>query len=304
MNPAREMTSIARRLIEDCMADGAAVDSALARLAVFADESIGAAQLAGIALDLRVSHAPRRRWLEEVATTLSSKAGAFDDVRRTAACVSHDRPDGETATMTVERLARGFDRAAAISPAASVQLSSLGDEDRLAATTAEIASWLERQGFLGAHKHILDIGCGIGRLEHALAPKMGHIVGIDISSKMIAIARRRCAGLATVAFRLTSGVDLTDVAEASFDGALAVDSFPYLMLAGVAERHFGEIARVLRPGGMAAVLNYSYRTSPDADSCDINRLARAFGMAVVVDGEKPFSSWDGRAFLVRRAGGT
>jgi hypothetical protein len=55
---------------------------------------------------------------------------------------------------------------------------------------------------------------------------------------------------------------------------------------------------------MAAVLNYSYRTSPDADSCDINRLARAFGMAVVVDGEKPFSSWDGRAFLVRRAGGT
>lgn len=303
MNMARQTGAIARRLLQDCMADGLSVDNALARLAVYVDKSTSAAQLANIALDMRPSQASERCWLEHMATRLRDKPSAFDDVRRTAACVSHDRTNGETAAMTIERLAGAFDRAAAISPAASVQLSSLGDEDRLSATTGEIASWLERHGMLGTRKHILDIGCGIGRLEHALGAMAGSIVGIDISPRMIAIARRRCAGVANVEFRLTSGMDLGDFADQSFDDVLALDSFPYLVLAGVAERHFGEIARVLRPGGMAAVLNYSYRTS-DIDSRDIKRLARAYRMEVLVDGEMPFGSWDGTAFLIRRDGGT
>ncbi|TPJ74655.1 class I SAM-dependent methyltransferase [Mesorhizobium sp. B2-7-1] len=286
------------------MADDLSVDNAVARLAVNVDQATSPMQLADIALDMRSGRISRRCWLEDIATTLRGKAAAFDEVRRAAACVSHDRADGETDAMTVERLAGGFDRAVAISPAASVQLSSLGDEDRLSATTGEVALWLERQGLLGAHKHILDIGCGIGRLEYVLGAMAGHVVGIDISPGMIDIARRRCAGLANVEFHLTLGLDLGDFADASFDCVLAMDSFPYLVLAGVAERHFGEIARVLRQGGMAAILNYSYRTSPDADSADTNRLARAFGMDVLVDGEMPFGSWDGTVFVVRRSGGT
>lgn len=304
MTPARQTGAIARRLLEDYMADGLSVDNALARLAVSVDKTTSAAQLADVALDMRPSHVPRRCWLEGIATMLRDKADAFDAVRRVAACVSHDPANGETAAMTVERLAGGFDRAAAISPAASVQLSSLGDEDRLSATTGEIALWLERQGMLATRNRILDIGCGIGRLEHALGAMAGRIVGIDISPRMIAIARRRCASVANVEFRLTSGLDLGDFADQSFDGVLALDSFPYLVLAGVAERHFGEIARVLRPGGMAAILNYSYRASPDIDSRDINRLAHAFGMDVLVDGEMPFGIWDGTVFLIRRGGGT
>ncbi|WP_246677972.1 class I SAM-dependent methyltransferase [Mesorhizobium sp. B2-7-2] len=304
MNVASQPGAIARRLLEDCMTDGLSVDNALARLAVYTDKTTSAAQLADIALDMRPSHAPRRCWLEEIATMLRGKADAFDKVRRAAACVSHDRPDSEPTAMTVKRLAGSFDRAAAISPAASVQLSSLGDEHRLSTTTAEIVSWLEQQDFLGAHKHILDIGCGIGRLGHALGTHAGHVIGIDISSRMIEIARWRCAGLANVEFRLTSGLDLGDFADASFDGVLALDSFPYLVLAGVAERHFSEIARVLRRGGMAAILNYSYRTSPGIDSGDISRLSQACGMDLVVDGEMPFGSWDGMVFLVRRDGGT
>ncbi|WP_245519460.1 MULTISPECIES: methyltransferase domain-containing protein [unclassified Mesorhizobium] len=295
---------IARRLLRDCKADGLSVDNALARLAIHIDKTISAAQLADVAVDMRPSHSPGRCWLQEIATMLRDKADAFDAVRRVAACVSHDRANGETPALTVERLAGGFDRAAAISPAASVQLSSLGDEDRLSATTGEIALWLERQGMLGTRERILDIGCGIGRLEHALCAMAGFVVGIDISPGMIAIARQRCAGVANVEFRLTSGLDLGDFADQSFDGVVALDSFPYLVLAAVAERHFGEIARVLRPGGMAAILNYSYRTSPDIDSSDINRLAHAYGMDILVDGEMPFGSWDGTAFLIRRGGGT
>ena len=42
-----------------------------------------------------------------------------------------------------------------------------------------------------------------------------------------------------------------------------MDSFPYLMQAGVAERHVAEAARMLRPGGALAILNLSYRILAD-----------------------------------------
>ncbi|MDG4882748.1 class I SAM-dependent methyltransferase [Mesorhizobium sp. WSM4884] len=299
-----EQERTVRRVLENCMASDISAEVAIARLALYLRTGIEAAELADIALDMRSSALCRRGWLEEVAVLLSRKGDVFDSLRLTAASVSHDRSDDETREMTVSRLASGFDQAAVISPAASVQLSSLGDEERLSAATAEIASWLEQRGFLGTGKAILDIGCGIGRFECALHTRAKHIVGIDISSKMLAIARRRCAGLVNVKFRRTSGLDLGEFAAGRFDGVLAVDSFPYLMLAGVAERHFSEMARVLRPGGMAIILNYSYRMSSALDSSDIRRLAHTCVMDVIVDGEKPFRRWDGTAFLVRRSGGT
>ncbi|AZO12873.1 class I SAM-dependent methyltransferase [Mesorhizobium sp. M3A.F.Ca.ET.174.01.1.1] len=286
------------------MSDGVCAEVALARLAACVEPEIGAAELAKIAMELRSSQFGWRNWLEDIAALLATKPDVFDQLRATAASVCHERPDGETAAMTIERLASGFDRAAAISAPASVQLSSLGDEEKLCAATAEICSWLEQQGFGGTGKAILDIGCGIGRFEAALHAKVGHIVGTDISSNMIAIARQRCAGLATVELRRASGFGLDDFADESFDGVLAVDSFPYLVLAGVAERHFGEIARVLRRGGMAAILNYSYREAGARDRCDVRSLADAHRLDVLIAGEKPFSLWDGAAFLVRRGCGT
>ncbi|MBZ9846923.1 class I SAM-dependent methyltransferase [Mesorhizobium sp. CA14] len=303
MTVAETERTIARRVLETCMANDLPAEVAIARLALYLTDT-EAAELADIALDMRSDALHRRGWLEQVAMLLSRKTVVFDDLRTTAASVRHDRSDDETGELIVGRLASGFDQAAAISPAASVQLSSLGDEEMLSATTAEIASWLEQQGFTGAGKTILDIGCGIGRFERALHARVKYIVGIDISSRMLAIARRRCAGLANVEFRQTSGLDLGEFAVAGFDGVLAVDCFPYLVLAGIAERHFSEMARVLRPTGLAAILNYSYRMSPAVDSSDIRHLARTCGMDVIIDGEMPFRHWDGTAFLVRRRDGT
>ncbi|TIV06886.1 MAG: class I SAM-dependent methyltransferase, partial [Mesorhizobium sp.] len=58
MTPARQNGAIARRLLEDYMADGLSVDNALARLAVCVDKTTSAAQLADVALDMRTSHVP------------------------------------------------------------------------------------------------------------------------------------------------------------------------------------------------------------------------------------------------------
>ena len=82
---------------------------------------------------------------------------------------------------------------------------------------------------------------------------------------------------------------------------LAVDSFPYLVQAGVsvAERHVAEAARILRPGGTLAVLNLSYR-GLEADRADAARWAVTYGFRLDRDGETPFTLWDGAVFLFRR----
>jgi ubiquinone/menaquinone biosynthesis C-methylase UbiE len=291
-------------VLEECMADNACVEAIIARLALRFETGIDAAELAEVALDMCSADLRKRDRLERIAELLRHRPDIFATLRETGAAVRHERNEEETDAAVVRRLASGFDAAAMISLAASVQLSSLGDEERLTAATDEIVVWLKSQGLTGAGWDILDIGCGIGRFESTLSDTAHRIVGIDISSKMISVARRRCAGLRNVELRPTSGLDLADFSNASFDCVLAVDSFPYLVLAGLAERHFTEIARVLKASGMAAILNYSYRGSPALDRADVHRLAEAHGMEVVVDGEKPFRLWDGNAFLLTASDGT
>ncbi|MER8827732.1 class I SAM-dependent methyltransferase [Mesorhizobium sp. M0938] len=286
------------------MADGACVEAIIARLALRFETGIDAAELADVALGMYSADVRKRDRLERISELLRHRPDIFAMLRETGAAVRHERHEEETDAAVVRRLASGFDAAAAISLAASVQLSSLGDEENLTAATNEVVAWLEAQGFTGTDRDILDIGCGIGRFESALCDAAHRIVGIDISSKMISTARHRCASLRNVELRPTSGLDLADFGNASFDCVLAVDSFPYLVLAGLAERYFKEIARVLRPSGMAALLNYSYRGSSALDRADVHRLAKVHGMQVVVNGEKPFRLWDGNAFLLAASDGT
>lgn len=299
----RRRTAV-RLAVEDCMADGACAEAVIARLALHLDTGIGAAELAEIVLDIDPVDVRDIATLRRIANVLRRRPDVFATLRKTGAAVRHERGRDETDAAVVRRLASGFDAAAAISRAASVQLSSLGDDQKLSATTAEIVAWLEAQDFTGSGRNILDIGCGIGRFERALSKSFGQVVGIDISPRMVAIAREQCAALGNVELRQTSGLDLAEFGDAYFDCVLAVDSFPYLVLAGVAERHFEEIARVLKRPGRLALLNYSYRGSLFLDRADIRRLAETHGLQVVIDGEKPFGLWDGDAFLLARSDGT
>ena len=74
-------------------------------------------------------------------------------------------------------------------------------------------------------------------------------VGIDVSAGMLTEARRRCTGFSNLLLVRSSGRDLKMFADGSFDLVLAVDSFPYLNLSGIAEPIFAELARLLAPGG-------------------------------------------------------
>jgi SAM-dependent methyltransferase len=195
-----------------------------------------------------------------------------------------------------------FDWSVEQSEEASVALYSLGSPAILARATQEIVDLLDEWGVLGLGRSALDIGCGIGRMEEALAPRLGRIHGIDVSSAMIAAAGRRCAEQANVVLSTCSGADLHAFGDAAFDLVLAVDSVPYLVQTKMAlvETHFAEAARVLAPKGELVVLNFSYRGDLARDRRDVEALAEASGFDVRVNGAAPFRLWNAPAFRLTK----
>lgn len=226
---------------------------------------------------------------------------AWATVKGVLGRVEHGGEAG-TAEAGVARWAALFDHAAEAHPEGSVALYALGDPGLLSAATAEIVARLGAWDLLGPNRDVLDLGCGIGRVAAGLSSQVRSVVGLDIAPAMIAAARERCVALSNVRLMLGSGLDLAPIPDISLDLVLAVDSFPYLVQAGgdLAERHVAEAARVLRPGGDLVILNYSYRDDDGRDRADLARLAAGHGFAVMRDGERPFTLWDGIAFDLRR----
>jgi SAM-dependent methyltransferase len=200
----------------------------------------------------------------------------------------------------VAAIRRQFDRAVSLAPEASVALYSLGSADILDRATTEIVTRLAEWNLLRRDSMVLDIGCGIGRIERALAPQVGAIMAIDVSQGMIEEARRRCGDLGNVDFEQCNGHDLARYGDGCFDLVLAVDSFPYLFAADpeIVVRHLKDSARILRLGGAAVILNFSYRGDEDADRSDVERLAGMCGFRVERAGTRDFMLWDGLTFLL------
>jgi SAM-dependent methyltransferase len=199
--------------------------------------------------------------------------------------------------------AAAFDKAAALSPEASVALYSLGNPALLAQATGEIVERMQEWNLLGPEKSALEIGCGNGRFLQALAPFFLSITGIDISAAMIAAARQRCSDLPNVEARQTDGRNLAAFADVSFDLILAADSLPYIVRCGadLTRRHFEDAARVLKPEGHLLILNFSYRGNLEEDRAEVKELAAITGFAVLRDGMRDFRLWDGASFLLSKS---
>jgi predicted TPR repeat methyltransferase len=197
---------------------------------------------------------------------------------------------------------RLFDWSVQQSEEASVALYSLGNPQLLEHATAEIVSQLERWDVVLSGSRVLDIGCGIGRLLVALAPKVRRATGVDVSAEMVKVAQRRCAAYSNVTVLKGDGRGLAELRDESFDLAIAVDSFPYLRQSGypLVEKFFAESARVLERGGHFVILNYSYAEDDDADASEVRTLAEQNGFEVIDAGSRPFELWDGLAFHLQK----
>ena len=95
-------------------------------------------------------------------------------------------------------------------------------------------------------KRVLKIGCGDGALAVELARPGAHMTAIDASEAMITAAKQRASVASVVIdFRVAAAQGLP-FASGQFDLVVA---FTILCFVEDAAPVFGEIARVLRPGG-------------------------------------------------------
>lgn len=102
---------------------------------------------------------------------------------------------------------------------------------------------------------VLDAGCGTGYLTKQLHDRGASVVGVDLSPRMIEIARRTYLGLE---FRVDSCTELATLREREFD--LLVSNYVLMDTPDLAGT-MRSLARVLKPGG-AAVLVFSHPCFP------------------------------------------
>lgn len=119
---------------------------------------------------------------------------------------------------------------------------------------AEIARVLARGREFGRPAHngrALDFGCGTGRLTRALASHFATCVGVDISERMVDMAREENADVPGCEFVVGSGVDLSAFDDASFDLVYSNLVLQHLPDTKLAERFMAEFLRVVAPDGLA-----------------------------------------------------
>lgn len=111
---------------------------------------------------------------------------------------------------------------------------------------------------------VLDLGCGTGDLALAAwrrAAPRGRVTGVDFSAAMLAEARIKAAGCPPDRVTFVEGsADRLPFAEGAFDRV--VSAFVLRSLAGIRTVVAGEVARVLRPGGTACLLELTRPSHP------------------------------------------
>lgn len=110
---------------------------------------------------------------------------------------------------------------------------------------------------------VLDVATAVGYTALAFAPHVAHVWATDITEEMLALARQEAAarGLANVTVE-HADAEALPYADGTFD----------LVTCRIAPHHFGDIdrfvheaARVLRPGGVLAVVDNVVPDGPGGD---------------------------------------
>ena len=103
---------------------------------------------------------------------------------------------------------------------------------------------------VGPDDTVVDIGCGLGRITRALARRARHVIAVDVSERMLDLARDANGDLENVTWVHNDGTSLAGIDAA--DAVLSHVVFQHVPDPEVTYGYVREIGRVLRPGGWAA----------------------------------------------------
>jgi ubiquinone/menaquinone biosynthesis C-methylase UbiE len=96
---------------------------------------------------------------------------------------------------------------------------------------------------------VLDIGCGIGRIEKHLSQYVKEVYGVDVSDVMIKEAIYRLRSLSNVHLSVSNGRDLGGFDDCMFDLVFSIGVFQHVPRSVVYEAYLPEVNRVLRSCG-------------------------------------------------------
>lgn len=153
---------------------------------------------------------------------------------------------------------------------------------------------------LAATDDVVEIGCGVGRLTRAIAQRTATVTALDVSPRMLELAREHNPHLSNVTWIEGDGRTLAGIGESSADACLSVVVFQHLPDPELTYGYVREMGRVLRPGGAAAfqVSNDPriHRPRPLAERAR-SAVRRAIGRG---PGGQAGRSWRGSAVAIER----
>ncbi len=106
-------------------------------------------------------------------------------------------------------------------------------------------------GRLRPGSRVLEIGCGTGKLTEELAARGLHVEAVDPGARMVGVARRRLGDTPNVSFRIGRFED-AELPAGGFEAVFSATAFHWVD----ASVGWEKVARVLRPGGMLALLTH------------------------------------------------
>jgi SAM-dependent methyltransferase len=161
--------------------------------------------------------------------------------------------------VTLDRLRTSWDEIASVDPLWAILIEPGRRNGRwpisefLHTGDVEVAEVLNRVRQLDASLPLgraLDFGCGVGRLTRALSASFRECVGVDISTRMVELAKEVNADRANCHFVLNTSPDLEAFESGSFDFVYSSLVLQHMPSPQVALGYIDEFLRVTQPNGM------------------------------------------------------
>ncbi len=106
---------------------------------------------------------------------------------------------------------------------------------------------------IGPLDSVVEIGCGIGRLTRVLATRAADVRALDVSERMLELARAEHPDLGNVTWIRGDGSTLSGIDDSSADACVSHVVFQHIPDPAITLRYVAETGRVLRSGGWAAL---------------------------------------------------